>query len=91
MEENIQKIVALIQESPLDQTVKEILIRDLEAEGLTDFLREQIEAYCTDGIEKLDNFCRLGLGVFVDGPGYSVDFAALFGLGFRHGAYGRLF
>ena len=54
MEENIQKIVALIQESPLDQTVKEILIRDLEAEGLTDFLREQIEAYCTDGIEKLD-------------------------------------
>ncbi len=52
MDEKTQKIIALIQSSPLDQTIKEILVRDLENEGLTDFLREQIKAYCLDGIEK---------------------------------------
>jgi hypothetical protein len=30
------------------------LIRDLKKEGLTDFLKEQIQAYCMDGIEKID-------------------------------------
>jgi hypothetical protein len=52
MDEKTQKIVELIQASPLDQTIKDILIRDLQTEGLTDFLREQIKAYCLDGIEK---------------------------------------
>ena len=52
--EKIENIVSLIQESPLDQTIKEILIRDLKTEGLTDFLREQIKAYCLDGIKKID-------------------------------------
>ncbi len=54
MEEKIQKIVNLIQESDLDQTIKDILIRDLQTEGLTDFLREQIKAYCLEGIKIID-------------------------------------
>lgn len=54
MEDKIQKIVHLIQESDLDQTIKDILIRDLQTEGLTDFLREQIKAYCLEGIKRLD-------------------------------------
>ena len=55
MEEKIQKIVNLIQTSDLDQTIKDILIRDLQSEGLTDFLREQIKAYCLEGIKRLDS------------------------------------
>ena len=54
MEEKIQKIVQLIERSPLDQTIKDILIRDLQTEGLTDFLKEQIKAYCLEGINQLD-------------------------------------
>lgn len=55
MDDKIQKIVELIQESDLDQTIKDILIRDLQTEGLTDFLREQIKAYCLEGIKRLDS------------------------------------
>jgi hypothetical protein len=54
MDDKIQKIVNLIQESDLDQTIKDILIRDLQTEGLTDFLREQIRAYCLEGIKIID-------------------------------------
>ncbi len=54
MEDKIQKIVNLIQQSDLDQTIKDILIRDLQSEGLTDFLREQIKAYCLEGLKKID-------------------------------------
>lgn len=54
MEEKIQKIIHLIDKSPLDQTIKDILIRDLQSEGLTDFLKEQIKAYCLEGIKQLD-------------------------------------
>jgi hypothetical protein len=54
MDEKIQKIVYLIQESELDQTIKDILIRDLQTEGLTDFLREQIRAYCLENIKLID-------------------------------------
>lgn len=54
MDDKIQKIVNLIQQSDLDQTIKDILIRDLQSEGLTDFLREQIKAYCLEGIKRLD-------------------------------------
>ena len=48
----INDIVYLIQQSELDSTIKEILIRDLKTEGLTDFLREQIKAYCLEGIKR---------------------------------------
>lgn len=54
MEDKIQKITNLIQSSVLDQTIKDILIRDLQSEGLTDFLKEQIKAYCLEGIKQLD-------------------------------------
>lgn len=54
MDDKIQKIVNLIQASDLDQTIKDILIRDLQADGLNDFLREQIKAYCLEGIKRLD-------------------------------------
>lgn len=54
MDEKLQSVVNLISDSPLDQTIKDILIRDLKSEGLTDFLREQIKAYCLDGIKKND-------------------------------------
>ena len=51
-QEKIDKIIQLITASDLDQTIKDIIIRDLRAEGLTDFLREQILAYCLEGIKK---------------------------------------
>lgn len=54
MNDNLGKIVYLIQVSDLDQTIKEILIRDLQTEGLTDFLREQIKAYCLEALRKMD-------------------------------------
>jgi hypothetical protein len=54
MQDKIDKLIYLIQQSELDDTVKNILIRDLQSEGLTDFLREQIKAYCLAGIKKID-------------------------------------
>jgi hypothetical protein len=54
MDEKLQKIIELIEASALDQTIKDILIRDLQTEGLTDFLREQIKAYCLEGIKQID-------------------------------------
>jgi len=54
MEEKIQNIIHLIKKSELDETIKDILIRDLKSEGLTDFLREQIKAYCLEGLKKID-------------------------------------
>ncbi len=52
MDQKVEKIITLIQTSDLDQTIKEILIRDLQVDGLTDFMKEQIKAYCLDGIQK---------------------------------------
>ncbi len=54
MDEKTKKIIALIKKSALDQTIQDILVRDLESEGLTDFLREQIKAYCVESNKKLD-------------------------------------
>ncbi len=54
MEERIARISHLIQMSDLDQTIKDILIRDLQTEGLNDFLKEQIKAYCLEGLKKID-------------------------------------
>ncbi len=52
MDEKLRKIIYLISISDLDQTIKDILIRDLIADGLTDFLREQIRAYCLEGLQQ---------------------------------------
>lgn len=54
MEEKIKKIIYLIQISELDDTIKEILMRDLQTEGLTEFMREQIKAYCLQGLRNMD-------------------------------------
>ncbi len=54
MHAHIDRIIKLIKLSDLDQTIKDILIRDLQSEGLTDFLREQIIAYCIEGLKKHD-------------------------------------
>ena len=54
MDEKVANIIHLIQQSDLDETIKSILIRDLENEGLTDFLREQIKAYCLEGLRRID-------------------------------------
>lgn len=51
---DIENIIYLIEQSALDQTIKNILIRDLKSEGLTEFLKEQIKAYCLDTIQKID-------------------------------------
>jgi hypothetical protein len=50
--EDIKDIIELIKASELDETIKAILIRDLESEGLTEFLREQIKSYCLEGIKR---------------------------------------
>lgn len=54
MDQKLEKVIYLITASDLDQTIKDILIRDLMSEGLTDFLREQIKAYCLDTLRKMD-------------------------------------
>ena len=68
MDEKIQNIIHLIEESALDQTVKDILIRDLQTEGLTDFLREQIKAYCLDGLKKIDDKIEEAKKVLQENP-----------------------
>ena len=55
MDDKIENIKYLIQQSALDETIKQILIRDLESEGLTEFLKEQIKAYCLEGIKIVDS------------------------------------
>lgn len=55
MDQNLQNIIHLIQQSPLDDTIKDILVRDLQSEGLTDFMKEQIKAYCLEGIVEIDD------------------------------------
>ena len=63
MDEKIEKIIDLIQASALDQTIKNILVRDLQTEGLTDFLREQIKAYCVEGLQMLDEMKKEALKI----------------------------
>ena len=53
-DQKIQKIIELINKTSLDQTIKDILVRDLKSEGLTEFLREQIKAYCLEEIKTID-------------------------------------
>ena len=54
MDDKIDNIIYLIQQTALDQTIKDILIRDLKNEGLTEFMKEQINAYCVEGIKQID-------------------------------------
>lgn len=56
MSDKLQKVIQLVQNSNLDQTIKDILVRDLQTEGLENnaFLKEQIKAYCLSEITKID-------------------------------------
>lgn len=42
----IADVCFLIEKSDLDQTLKDILVRDINENGLDDFLIEQVKAYC---------------------------------------------
>ena len=43
-----QELIALVEKSTLDPTIKEILLRDIKAEGVNEFLVEQVIAYCEE-------------------------------------------
>jgi len=68
MDDQVQNIIYLINQSLLDQTIKDILIRDLQNEGLTDFLKEQINAYCTEGIKQIDVKIKAATKTLEDKP-----------------------
>lgn len=56
MDDKLQNIIELVQGSDLDPTIKDIIIRDLQTYGLTDYLKEQIAVYCArtrEDIEKV--------------------------------------
>jgi len=55
MEQKIsaEELIAIVQKSDLDPTIKDILIRDIKNEGVNDFLLEQVIAYCDNAIEVL--------------------------------------
>ncbi len=55
MDEKLENIIHLVEASDLDQTIKDILVRDLRKEGMTEFLREQIISYCVEGIKKTND------------------------------------
>lgn len=69
MDEKILKLIRMIEESELDETIKSILIRDLQSEGLTEFLKEQIKAYCLEGIKKIDEETEAALRTVQDQTG----------------------
>ena len=46
-----QELIQLVEQSELDQTIKDILIRDIRSEGVNEFLVDQVLAYCDNAIE----------------------------------------
>ena len=54
MDDKLANIVKLVQDSELDATVKEIIVRDLQQYGLTDYLKEQIAVYCARTREEIE-------------------------------------
>jgi hypothetical protein len=49
-----EDLIAIVEKSDLDQTIKHILVRDIKNEGVNDFLLEQVIAYCDNAIEVLE-------------------------------------
>ena len=45
---NEQQAIDIINASDIEQDVKDILIKDVKTDGLTDFIVEQIQNYCTN-------------------------------------------
>lgn len=50
-----EDLIAIVEESGLDPTIKEILIRDIRKEGVNDFYVEQVMAYCDKAIDVLQH------------------------------------
>lgn len=48
-----EELITLVKQSGLDQTIKDILIRDIQSEGATDFYIDQVSAYFDKAIEVL--------------------------------------
>lgn len=55
---SVKELIQIIKESDLDQTIKSILIRDIENGGVNDFLIEQVIAYCENALEYLNKKYR---------------------------------
>ena len=49
-----KELIAIIEQSEADSTVKDILIRDIKSTGVTDFLVEHVAAYCDKAIAELN-------------------------------------
>ena len=52
---SVDRLVELVNQSELDPTIKEILIRDIKSNGATEFLLEQIIAYCDNAAAEIRN------------------------------------
>ena len=48
-----EELIKIIGNSELDQTIKDILIRDLKNEGVNEFILEQVIAYCDNAAAAL--------------------------------------
>jgi hypothetical protein len=55
-----KELIAIIQQSNADPTVKEILIRDIKEGGVTDFLIDHVVAYCDKAIAELSKRPQTG-------------------------------
>lgn len=48
-----EDLINIVQKSDLDPTIKDILVRDIQNEGVNEFLLEQVIAYCENALEEL--------------------------------------
>ena len=58
MDQKITKkeIIEIVNNSDLDKTIKQILIRDIEKEGINEFLLDQVIAYCDNAVAVLQKY-----------------------------------
>ena len=47
------ELIEIVEKSDLDPTIKQILVRDIKNEGVSEFLVEQVLAYCDNAIAVL--------------------------------------
>lgn len=53
-----EELIAIVEKSTLDQTLKDILIRDIRKEGVSDFYIDQVLAYCENAVAVLNDKSR---------------------------------
>lgn len=49
----VEELIGIVKASTLDQTLKDILIRDIRKEGVNEFYIDQVLAYCENAIAVL--------------------------------------